>query len=214
MMIDRGERMREQDENKLEKEENLDPNMDTGETLEESEVHEDQEFEDIEDSEEDSLEEEIMFLKKENRNLGDENKKLDNELESLKERLVRTSAEYENFRKRTAKEKEGIYTDACEDVLKTMLPVLDNLERAVAVEGGMEDIKKGIEMTIRQFQSSLERLQVEEIDSKGEFNPHLHNAVMHIEDESYGKNEIVEVFQKGYKRGDKVLRYSMVKVAN
>jgi len=128
--------------------------------------------------------------------------------------LLRTNAEYENFRKRTAKEKEGIYTDACEDVLKNMFPVLDNLERAITVEGSNEDIKKGIEMTIRQFKDSLGKLQVEEISTEGDFDPNYHNAVMHIDDETFGKNQVVEVFQKGYKKGDKVLRYSMVKVAN
>ncbi|MBC2579253.1 nucleotide exchange factor GrpE [Clostridium sp. DJ247] len=146
--------------------------------------------------------------------LRQENIKVKDENEALKDRLARTAAEYENFRKRTVKEKEGIYTDACEDVLTQILPILDNLERAVSVDGNIDDLKKGIEMTLRQFNTSLEKLNVEEIESSGEFNPHLHNAVMHIDDEQYGKNQIVEVFQKGYKRGDKVLRYSMVKVAN
>lgn len=149
-----------------------------------------------------------------NKNLKEENKKLENELDAIKDRLTRVSAEYDNFRKRTVKEKEGIYTDACSDVLKNIFPSLDSLERAVAVEGNADDIKKGIEMTIKMFQSSLEKLQVEEIPTNEGFDPNFHNAVMHIEDENYGKNEIVEVFQKGYKRGDKVLRYSMVKVAN
>lgn len=136
------------------------------------------------------------------------------QLEALKDKHLRMIAEYENFRKRTVKEKENIYTEACADVLKQMLPVLDNLERAVTTEGSLEDIKKGIEMTMRQFQGALEKLNVQEISCDGEFDPNLHNAVMHVEDESYGKNEIVEVFQKGYIRSDKVLRYSMVKVAN
>lgn len=153
-------------------------------------------------------------VKEENQKLLDENNKIKNENEALKDRLARLNAEYDNFRKRTSKEKEGIYTDACEDVLKEMLPVLDNLERAISVEGSAEDIKKGIEITIKQFGSALEKLSIEEISNEGEFDPNFHNAVMHIEDDQYGKNQIVEVFQKGYKRGDKVLRYSMVKVAN
>ncbi|WP_066896700.1 nucleotide exchange factor GrpE [Clostridium nigeriense] len=148
------------------------------------------------------------------RKLKDENKKLTNEVEALKERLVRLTAEYENYRKRTAKEKEGIYTDACTDVLKEMIPVLDNLERAVAVDGSAEDIKTGIEMTIKGFKNSFEKLGVEEIDATGEFDPNYHQAVMHIEDENFGTNSIAEVFQKGYKRGEKIIRYTVVKVAN
>lgn len=166
--------------------------------------------EDIETNFDDQLSE----VKEENQKLLDENNKIKNENEALKDRLARLNAEYDNFRKRTSKEKEGIYTDACEDVLKEMLPVLDNLERAISVEGSAEDIKKGIEITIKQFGSALEKLSVEEISNEGEFDPNFHNAVMHIEDDQYEKNQVVEVFQKGYKRGDKVLRYSMVKVAN
>lgn len=191
---------------------------DSAEELEiDAEILEDQEFEGINNEKGEDFqqqEERLENIKKEKSKLEEENKKLSNELDALKDRLVRTSAEYENFRKRTVKEKEGIYTDACEDVLKNMLPVLDNLERAVVVNGSVDDLKKGIEMTIRQFGSSLEKLQVEEIATDGEFDPNLHNAVMHIDDEKYGKNAIVEVFQKGYKRGNKVLRHSMVKVAN
>lgn len=146
--------------------------------------------------------------------LKEENSKLKNENDTLKDRLARNVAEYDNYRKRTAKEKEGIYTDACEDILKAILPVLDNLERAISVEGNVDDLKKGVEMTMKQFSGALEKLSVEEINAEGEFDPHFHNAVMHIDDDSYGKNQIVEVFQKGYKRGEKILRYSMVKVAN
>ena len=169
-----------------------------------------------EDSSEDMAEEnndkenELDIMRK----LKDENKKLNNEAEALKERLLRLTAEYDNYRKRTSKEKEGIYTDACTDVLKEMIPVLDNLERAISVEGNVEDIKKGIEMTIKGFKTSFEKLGVEEIDASGEFDPNYHQAVMHIQDENLGANSIAEVFQKGYKRGDKVIRYTVVKVAN
>ncbi|MDU7148665.1 MAG: nucleotide exchange factor GrpE [Clostridium sp.] len=148
------------------------------------------------------------------RKLKDENKKLNNEVEALKERLLRISAEYDNYRKRTTKEKEGIYTDACTDVLKEMIPVLDTLERAIAVDGSVEDFKKGIDMTIKGFKGSFEKLGVEEIDATGEFDPNLHQAVMHVQDESFGTNSVVEVFQKGYKRGEKIIRHTMVKVAN
>ena len=147
------------------------------------------------------------------RKLKDE-KKLNNEVEALKERLLRISAEYDNYRKRTTKEKEGIYTEACTDVLKEMIPVLDTLERAIAVDGSVEDFKKGIDMTIKGFKGSFEKLGVEEIDATGEFDPNLHQAVMHVQDESFGTNSVVEVFQKGYKRGEKIIRHTMVKVAN
>lgn len=172
------------------------------ETPIEAEVKEDEEFENI------SLEEDEVTL------LQNENLKLNNEIEALKERLLRTTAEYENYRKRTAKEKEGIYSDACEDVLKEMLPVLDNLERAMSVEGELEDLKKGIDMTLKQFKDSFNKLGIEEISTESGFDPKLHEAVMHVQDESFGPNQVVEIFLKGYKRGDKVIRYSMVKVAN
>lgn len=187
--------------------EEKDMKIENEETLEEAEKLEDLEFEQVEGD--------LGTLAEENTKLLEENTKLNNEVEALKDRLVRLQAEYENYRKRTQKEKEGIYTDACEDVLKNILPVGDNLERAVSVQGGTaEDIKKGVEMTLKSFSETLEKLQVEEIVCDGEFDPNYHNAVMHIEDDSLPKNHVVEVFQKGYKRGDKVLRYSMVKVAN
>ncbi|WP_346937964.1 nucleotide exchange factor GrpE [uncultured Clostridium sp.] len=160
--------------------------------------------------EEDEKEDEMKKF----RNRKEEIKELKEENDSLKDKLLRTVAEYDNFRKRTSKEKENIYTEACADVLKEILPVLDNLERAVAVDGSAEDLKKGIELTINQFIASFEKLGVEEISSDGEFDPNFHNAVMHIEDESLEKNQVAEVFLKGYKKGDKVLRHSMVKVAN
>ncbi|MEG2017766.1 MAG: nucleotide exchange factor GrpE [Clostridium sp.] len=169
------------------------------ETAEGSETVEEQECED----------EMKMF-----RNRKAELKELKDENDALKDKFLRTVAEYENFRKRTIKEKENIYTEACADVLKEMLPVLDNLERAVAVDGSVEDLKKGLEMTINQFMGALNKLGVEEIAADGDFDPTLHNAVMHIEDENLGANQVAEVFQKGYKKGEKVLRYSMVKVAN
>ena len=144
----------------------------------------------------------------------DEIKKLNNQVEALKDRLLRLTAEYENYRKRTAKEKEGIYTDACADVIKEVIPTLDNLERASAADGSVEDLKKGIEMTMKGLQTSLEKLGVEEIPVDGGFDPNLHQAVMHIEDENFDKNVVAEVFMKGYKKGDKVIRHTVVKVAN
>lgn len=173
------------------------------ETLEEAEINEDKEFEEVSSPELCD----VKALKKENESLKQE-------LSSLKDRILRLTAEYDNYRKRTTKEKENIYVDACEDVLKEMFPVLDNLERALSASGSEEDLKKGIEMTVKQFNTSFEKLGVEEIATDIEFDPNLHNAVMHVEDENLGKNQIAEVFLKGYKKGNKVLRYSMVKVAN
>lgn len=156
--------------------------------------------------------EELQALKEENTMFKSKTKKLENELEALKDRLLRISAEYENYRKRTDKEKERIYTDACEDVLIKMLPVLDNLERALAVDGTVEDLKKGVEMTVRQFEDALEKLQVEEISTENGFDPELHQAMMVVEQEGVEPNQVAQVFQKGYKRGDKVIRHSMVTV--
>ena len=147
------------------------------------------------------------------RKLKDENKKISNELETLKDRLLRLTAEYDNYRKRTAKEKEGIYTDACTDVLKEVLPVADNLERALAVEGNVEDIKKGVEMTIKGFLNALEKLGVEEIDTTNGFDPNVHQAISVVEDANLNTNDVAQVYQKGYKKGEKVIRYSMVTVA-
>lgn len=166
------------------------------------------------DKEENNCNDEKEQLKASLLKTKDENQKLQNEIEALKDRLLRTSSEYENYRRRTAKEKEGIYTDACEDVLKDILPVIDNLERAVSIEGSADDIKIGVEMTLKSFETAFEKLNVEEINTNCEFDPNYHNAVMHVNDDSLGNNAIVEVLQKGYKKGDKVLRYSMVKVAN
>lgn len=159
---------------------------------------------------ENNEENDLALVKK----LKEENDKLSKEVEAFKDRLLRITAEYENFRKRTAKEKEGIYADACVDVLKEVIPTVDNLERALAVDGSVEDLKKGIEMTIKGFQTSLKKLGVEEISVEEGFDPNMHQAVMHIQDENYDKNVVAEVFLKGYKKGDKVIRYSMVKVAN
>ena len=138
------------------------------------------------------------------------------QLESVKDQFTRLTAEYDNYRKRTTKEKDGIYQDAKGDTIKTFLAVYDNLERAAAAEGGEDDPhKKGLEMIFHQYQEILKKLGVTEIEAQGQpFDPEKHNAVMHVEDESVGENTIVEVFQQGYELGDKVLRFAMVKVAN
>ena len=138
------------------------------------------------------------------------------ELSEANDKYMRLFAEYENFRRRTAKEKEGIYADAYIDALTQILPVLDNLERAAAYSGGdAESLAKGLELTLKSFSETLAKMGVYEIEAMGKtFDPNLHNAVMHVDDESFGESEVVEVFAKGYARGDKVLRHSMVKVAN
>ncbi|MBU3142438.1 nucleotide exchange factor GrpE [Clostridium sp. CF012] len=177
-------------------------------TPEDTETVEEEEFIELLEGEEEKN------MSKKIKKLQEENMKLENEIITFKDKFLRTMAEYENFRKRTAKEKEGIYTDACADVLKEVLPVLDNLERALSVEGCGEDLRTGVEMTVRQFNDAFTKLGVEELSPDAAFDPNFHNAVMHVEDEQYGANEIVEVFQKGYKRANKVLRHSMVKVAN
>ena len=181
------------------------------EVLEEnSTVEENTENEEIEEVVEESSETDDLSVI---RNLKDENKKLSNELDALKDRLLRLTAEYDNYRKRTAKEKEGIYTDACTDVLKEVLPVADNLERALAVDGNVEDLKKGIEMTIKGLVNSLEKLGVEEIDTTNGFDPNLHQAISVVEDANLNTNDVAQVYQKGYKKGEKIIRYSMVTVA-
>ena len=134
------------------------------------------------------------------------------EAEAANDKYMRMMAEYDNFRKRSAKEKEGIYTDAQSDCISNILPILDNLERA-AVFDQLEGLKKGLEMTVKAFDDALEKMGITEIETKT-FDPNLHNAVMHVEDETKGESEIVEVFQKGYQKGDKVIRYAMVTVAN
>ena len=154
--------------------------------------------------------------KKKTKKLEGELEKKAAELAEANDKYMRLFAEYDNFRKRTAKEKEGIYADAYLDALTQILPVLDNLERAAAFENAdAESLKKGLELTLKSFSETLEKLGVREIEALGKtFDPNVHNAVMHVDDEAFGESEIVEVFAKGYARGDKVLRHSMVMVAN
>lgn len=133
------------------------------------------------------------------------------------DQYLRLAAEYDNYRKRTAKEKEGIYANAKIDTIKGMLPVYDNLERGLAQFDAEDDDphKKGLEMIFNQYKEALTKLGVTPIDCVGkEFDPERHNAVMHIEDESCGENTVVEVLQQGFMLGDKVLRFAIVKVAN
>lgn len=137
------------------------------------------------------------------------------ELAEKDDKYLRLAAEYDNFRRRSQKEKESLYTDIKADVLAKFLPVYDNLERALKASTEDEAYRKGVEMIMTQFNATMEKLNVEKIDSLGKtFDPSMHNAVMHVDDDSKGENEIVEVFQEGFKIGDKVIRFAMVKVAN
>ena len=131
------------------------------------------------------------------------------------DRFLRLAAEYENYRRRTAKEKESIWNDAKSEAVIAFFFFYDNLERALKQETTDEAYKKGVEMTMTQLKTVLEKLGITEIEALGQpFDPTLHNAVMHVEDENFGENTVAEVFQAGFRLGDKVIRFAMVKVAN
>ena len=150
--------------------------------------------------------------------LAKEKAALETSLAEENDKYTRLFAEYDNYRKRSAKEREGVYTDAYVDAIKDVLPVLDNMERALQyrdAQSGDDNMAKGLEMIMKSFADALTKMGVTEIAALGEpFDPNRHNAIMHVDDEQYGEGEIVEVFMKGYIKGEKVLRYSMVKVAN
>ena len=136
-------------------------------------------------------------------------------LKEKEDQFLRLAAEYDNYRRRSQKEKESVWNDAKSETVLAFLPVYDNLERAIKQETADEAFKKGVEMTMNQLREVLKKLGVEEIPALGEtFDPNVHNAVMHVEDESAGENTVVEVFHTGFKSGDKVVRFAMVKVAN
>ena len=138
------------------------------------------------------------------------------QLESVKDQFVRLTAEYDNYRNRTAKEKDSLYQDAKADTIQAFLAVYDNLERAVSTEGDEDSPhKKGLEMIFHQYQEILKKLGVTEIEAQGApFDPERHNAVMHIDDENLGENVVSQVFQAGFMLGDKVIRHAIVQVAN
>ncbi len=136
-------------------------------------------------------------------------------LREKEEQFLRLAAEYDNFRKRSQKEKDSAWQDARCETARAFLPVYDDLERALKQETADAAFKKGVEMTMTELKKVLEKLGIQEIPALGEsFDPNLHNAVMHVEDESAGENQVVEVFQSGFRAGEKVLRFAMVKVAN
>lgn len=141
---------------------------------------------------------------------------VEQELSELKDSYLRVMAEYDNFRKRTAKEREQLFAASKASVVEALLPVYDNLERAAAQETSDEAYKKGVEMTLAQFVSALESIGVKMIASErgSAFDPEKHNAVMHVEDENFGASAIVETFQKGFETDGRVIRHAVVKVAN
>ena len=145
----------------------------------------------------------------------DQTEQMKEQLAQQEDKYLRLAAEYDNYRKRTAKEKESIWAEVKADTAAAFLPVYDNLERAIKQESADEAYKKGVEMTMNQLKEVFSKLGIEEIPALGEtFDPNLHNAVMHIDDENFGENTIAEVFQAGFRCGEKVIRFSMVKVAN
>ena len=159
--------------------------------------------------------------KKKNKKLEEKISTLEAEIEAkkaeiadLNDKYLRMAAEYDNFRKRSIKEKEGIYADAYGDALSSILPIIDNLERAVGITDS-EGLAKGLEMTLKGAADALTRMGVEAFGAEGDqFDPNMHNAMMMVDDENHKEGEIVTVFQKGYRKGDKIIRYAMVTVAN
>ena len=147
-----------------------------------------------------------------NKEYEDKIEELEKKNYDLNDKYLRVVAEYDNFRKRTLKERDSIYSDAYIDAVKQILPIVDNMERAEAYMGE-DGASEGVKMIMNAIHTVLEKMGVSEIETKT-FDPNYHNAVMHIDDESYEEGAIVEVFQKGYKLKDKVIRYAMVKVAN
>lgn len=137
------------------------------------------------------------------------------QLKAAEDRYMRLAAEYDNFRKRSARERDALFADVRSDTVVKFLPVYDNLLRAIAMTPEGDPGRKGIEMTLTQFETVLTKLGVTPIEALGQsFDPALHNAVMHTEDPEQGEGVVVEEFEKGFKMGDKVIRFSMVKVAN
>ena len=158
---------------------------------------------------------EIIKTEKKKNKKDQEIENLKAELEAKNDLLLRTAAEFDNFKKRTEREKLTVAEFAKAGLIKQLLPILDNIDRAALSEKGSEDYIKGIEMIVKQFEATATNLGIEEIAKVGDtFNPELHEAVMHIEDESVAENTITQVLQKGYKIGSTVIRPAMVQVAN
>ena len=172
--------------------------------------------------------EEKSSKKKSEKDSKSEVKKLKSELDELKKSLsekekeldeqsdkyMRVLAEYDNFRRRTQKERDNIYSDAYSDAVAYILPIYDNMERAVQYADS-DKMSEGLSLLLKSFDDAMAKMGITEIEALGKpFDPEIHNAVMHVEDENYGENEVIEVLQKGFRREDKIIRYAMVKVAN
>ena len=165
--------------------------------------------------------EEAVNEEKKDKKLFGKDKKLLAEIEELKESIavmedkyLRMAAEYDNFRRRSREEKDALYELAMADTVKELLPIIDNLERAAAFDDG-EKVKEGLKMISSTVAATLQKLGVEAFGEAGDaFDPNLHNAVLHDEDDSGRENEITDVFQKGYKKGNKIIRFAMVKTVN
>lgn len=152
--------------------------------------------------------------KKEKKDLAAEILKLENELLEQQDKYLRMAAEYDNFRRRSREEKDGIYENALSDTVAELLPIIDNLDRAALYDDG-EKVKEGLIMTSKSVEQVFLKLGVEVFGAPGDtFDPNIHNAVLHIDDESLGEGEIVEVYQKGYRKGKHIIRFAMVKTAN
>ena len=194
--------------------ENVEDNMEETTEYQEDVAQEETEaeVEETEDSEETTEEKKKLFGRKPKKDPRDE------KIEELTDRVTRQMAEFDNFRKRTEKEKSAMYEIGAKSVIEKLLPIVDNFERGfstVAEEDKEDSFVKGMEMVYKQISTMFETIGVKPIEAVGqEFNPDLHNAVMHVDDETVGENIIVEEFQKGYTYHDAVVRYSMVKVAN
>ncbi len=155
--------------------------------------------------------------KKENKKVESKEKEMvpKEDYDALDDHFKRILAEFENFKKRSKKERESLYNSILSDVVESILPILDNLENAVKAETKDENYKQGIELVLKQFNDVLKSKGIEEIEAEGEtFDPELHEAVRSVQDETKGEKEIVEVYRKGYKIGNKVIRHAMVSVAN
>ena len=199
----------------IQEEEQVQDTQSAGEEAETQDIEQEAEAteeasEEAEKQEKKSGKKKSLFDKKDN--------KLQEKVDELEDRVKRQMAEFENFRKRTEKEKSAMFETGAKSVIEKMLPVVDNFERGLAAlseEEKKQPFAEGMNMVYKQLMAELEKLEVKPIETVGcEFNPDVHNAVMHVEDESLGENTVVAVFQKGFKIGEKVIRFAMVQVAN
>lgn len=208
-----------EEDNKTETTETMEDQIEQVEGIVEDVVEAEAENDKSESREEEEKAEKKGFFKNKNAKHEKEIEELGIKLADMQDKCQRTLAEFDNFRKRTAKEKTSMYDDGVRDTIEKLLPIFDNLERAISsVEGKVDEsdpLYKGVKLTDKQLKEILTAMGVEEIKALGEkFDPNLHAAVAHVDDEAYGDNEVIIDMMKGYKYKDKVIRHSMVKVAN